>query len=58
MFLKILHYAMFGSSRSVRDHLFANGVDRDTVHLNDLKFFKSVIYILVSGDKNFEIEWC
>ena len=57
-FLKILHYAMFGSSRSVRDHLFANGVDRDTVHLNDLKFFKSVIYILVSGDTNFEIEWC
>ena len=49
---------MFGSSRSVRDHLFANGVDRDTVHLNDLKFFKSVIYILVSGDTNFEIEWC
>ena len=39
---------MFGVSHSVRDHLFANGVDRDTVHLNDLKFFKAVVHILVS----------
>ena len=48
MFLKIVHYALFGSSSSVRDYMFANGVDKDTVHLNDLKFFKSVTYILVS----------
>ena len=48
MFLKIVHYALFGSSTSVRDYMFANGVDKDTVHLNDLKFFKSVTYILVS----------
>ena len=49
MFLKIIHYALFGSSPSVRDYMFANGVDRDTVHLNDVKFFKSVMYILVSS---------
>lgn len=48
MFLKIVHYALFGSSPSVRDYMFSNGVDKDTVHLNDLKFFKSVTYILVS----------
>ena len=48
MFLKIVHYALFGASPSVRDYMFANGVDRDTVHLNDVKFFKAVIYILVS----------
>ena len=48
MFLKIVHYALFGASTSVRDYMFANGVDRDTVHLNDVKFFKAIIYILVS----------
>lgn len=48
MFLKIVHYALFGSSPSVRDYMFSNGVDKDTVHLNDLKFFKSVTYILVN----------
>jgi len=49
VFLKVLHYALFGCSHTVRDYLFANGVDRDTVHLNDLKFFKTVLYILVSS---------
>ena len=48
MFLKIIHYAMFAASPSVRDHLFANGVDPDTVHLNDLKFLTRVLYILVN----------
>ena len=47
-FLKILHYALFGSSSVVREHLFANGVDRDIIHLNDMKFFKTITYVLVS----------
>ena len=51
-FLKILHYALFGSSTVVRDHLFNNGIDRDIVHLNDIKFVKSVIYLLVSKYQN------
>ena len=47
-FLKIMHYALFDTSPAVREYVFANGVDRNVVQLNDLKFFKSVIYILVS----------
>ena len=48
MFLKILHYALFGASTSVKRYLFSNGVDPDTIHLNDFKFMKTVIYILVN----------
>jgi hypothetical protein len=48
VFLKIIHYAMFAASPSVRDHLFANGVDPDTEHLNDLKFLTRILYILVN----------
>ena len=48
MFLKVLHYALFGCSTAVKQYLFQNGVDPDTIHLNDYKFFKAVIYILVS----------
>ena len=40
----------------MRDYLFANGVDRDTVHLNDFKFFKSVKYILVSIKQKFFVK--
>ena len=49
-FLKVLHYALFGASTAVKQYLFANGVDPDTIHLNDYKFFKTVIYILVSSE--------
>ena len=48
VFLKVLHFALFGASHSVRDHLFANGVSKDVVYLNDIKFFKSVLFTLVS----------
>ena len=47
-FLRVLHYAMFGCSGIVREYMFSNGVDRDIVHLNDLKFFKTLVHILVS----------
>jgi hypothetical protein len=43
-----MHYAMFVASPAVRDHLFANGIHPDTVHLNDLKFLTRVLYILVN----------
>ena len=48
MFLKILHYALFGSSTAVKKYIFNAGVDPDTIHLNDYKFFKAVIFILVN----------
>ena len=41
----------------MRNYLFANGVDKDVVHLNDLKFFKTVIYVLVSGADFFKRNW-
>ena len=48
MFLRILHYALFGASKVVKKHLFSKEVDPDTVHLNDYKFFKQVLYILIN----------
>ena len=47
-FLKVMHYALFATSSTVREYMFSNGIDKNVVQLNDLKFFKSVIYILVS----------
>ena len=48
MFLKILHFGLFGVSKTVAQWLYSKGVDRDTVHLNDYKFMKQVLYILVN----------
>ena len=48
VFLKILHWAFFNTSAAVKHHMFKQGVDPDTIHLNDLKFFKAIKYILVS----------
>lgn len=47
-FLKVLHYALFAASPTVKNHLIASGIDPDTVHLNDLKFLTRVMYILVN----------
>ena len=44
----MLHYALFGASRTVSEYLYLNGVDRNVVHENDLKFFKSCLYVLVN----------
>lgn len=49
IFLKALHYALFGASNVVKKHLLDSGIDPDTVHLNDYKFFKAIVYILVSS---------
>ena len=48
MFLKIMHFGLFGVSKTVSHWLFSKGVDRDTVHLNDYKFFKQALHILVN----------
>jgi hypothetical protein len=48
VFLKILHWAFFNTSPTVKQFLFTNGVDPDIIHLNDMKFFKAIVYILVS----------
>lgn len=45
--MKILNYTMFVSSTSVQRYIFSKGVDPDTVYLNDYKFMKSVLHILV-----------
>mmetsp|Transcript_9405 Transcript_9405/g.6770 ORF Transcript_9405/g.6770 Transcript_9405/m.6770 type:complete len:113 (+) Transcript_9405:3-341(+) len=44
IFLKIIHYAVFGYSPIVKSHLFVdNSVDRDVVHLNDYKFMQKTL---------------
>ena len=39
---------MFDAYKPVRDYLFSKGVDRDIVQMDDHKFFKSILYILVN----------
>jgi len=46
--MKIIHFAMFVLSPTVRTYLFKKGVDPDTVYLNDLKFMSKIFNILVS----------
>ena len=46
-----MHYTLFEFSLSVKDFLYANGVDPDMVNLNDSLFFKKVINIMVSNIK-------
>ena len=37
-FMKILHYALFVASASVRKYIIEKGIDPETVYLNDFKF--------------------
>ena len=46
--MKVLHYALFGVSGPVKKFIFANGIDPDTVHLNDHKFMKTVLHLLAN----------
>jgi hypothetical protein len=45
--MKIINYALFFASGSVKKYLYEKGVDPDTVYLNDYKFMKKVFHILV-----------
>jgi regulator of RNase E activity RraB len=46
--MKIISYTLFVSSASVKNLLIEKGVDPDTVYLNDYKFMKRVLNILVT----------
>lgn len=46
-FMKIIHYALFVLSPSVKKYLIKKGVDPETVYLNDYKFVERVFHILV-----------
>ncbi len=45
--MKVIHYALFVMSPTVKTFLFKKGVDPDTVYLNDLRFMQKVFSILV-----------
>ena len=47
-FMKILHFALFYCSVSVRNYLYSKDIDPDTIHLNDYKFMERTFYIVVS----------
>jgi hypothetical protein len=46
--MKILHYAVFYCSSNVRAYLFSQGIDPNTVYLNDFKFMEKIFFIIVS----------
>lgn len=46
--MKVLHYTFFGASPTVRQYLYANGLDPDTQYLPDIKFLTRILAILVS----------
>ena len=46
--MKIINYTLFVSSASVKNYLVEKGVDPDTVYLNDYKFMKRVLNLLVT----------
>ena len=46
--MKILHFALFYSSKPVTNYLYARDIDPDTIHLNDYAFMERVVYITVS----------
>lgn len=46
--MKILHYALFYSSKAVTNYLYARDIDPNTILLNDYAFMERVIYITVS----------
>ena len=45
--MKIISYTIFVSSHTVRKLIIQRGVDPDTEFLNDFKFMKAVVHILV-----------
>jgi hypothetical protein len=45
--MKIISFVLFVASHSVKHYLFHNGVDPDTVYMNDYKFMQRVFKILV-----------
>ena len=53
--MKILNYTLFVCSNSVKRLILSKGVDPDTAFLNDYKFMKACMHILVSiNDINFK----
>jgi hypothetical protein len=46
--MKILHYAVFYASGSVRNYLYSKEIDPLTIHLNDFKFMEKIMFIFVS----------
>jgi len=45
--MKIISFALFVASQSVKQFLYGNGVDPDTVYMNDYRFMQKVFKILV-----------
>lgn len=47
--MKIISFALFVASQSVKQYLYENGVDPDTVYMNDYRFMQKVFKILVTA---------
>ena len=46
--MKILHFALFYSSKPVTNYLYSRDVDPNTIHLNDYTFMERIMFITVS----------
>lgn len=54
MFMKILHYSLFYSSKAVTNYLYARDIDPNTVLMNDYNFMERIMYITVSQPSPFD----
>ena len=52
--MKILHYALFFSSKPVTNFFYTRDIDPSTIHLNDYAFMERTMYITVSGKALFK----
>ena len=48
-FMKILHYALFFSSKAVTNYLYTRDIDPNTIHMNDYAFMERIMYITVGS---------
>ena len=48
MFMKILHFAVFYASGKVRNYLYSQEIDPQTIHLNDFKFMERMMFIITN----------
>lgn len=48
IFMKILHYCLFFSSKIVTNYLYTKDIEPNTIYLNDYKFMERVMFITIN----------
>ena len=48
IFMKLLHYTLFYSSKIVTNYLYTRDIEPNTIYLNDYKFMERVLFITIN----------